>query len=155
MLYTSRKKSDASQCDLTPIIDIVFLLIIFFMIVCTFISAENFEVEIPDDIETAQDAQVDPPQTVTLTAMLEDGEVVYAVGSARISVPASGELLGSLTDQLDAQLAKLPEDKRLVDLRIDKDIPYKYCQNVLAAINRSSASKINIAVTKEKRFAAE
>ena len=33
--------------DMTPVIDVVFLLIIFFMLVCQFIVAERFRVQVP------------------------------------------------------------------------------------------------------------
>ena len=51
---------DAFQTSITPMIDVVFLLIIFFLVVCKFIEAENFPVEIPDNCQFAQKNTVIP-----------------------------------------------------------------------------------------------
>ena len=40
----NRRTKTAASFNMTPIIDIVFLLIIFFLVVCRFIEAENFPV---------------------------------------------------------------------------------------------------------------
>jgi len=42
-------------------------------------------------------------------------------------------------------LAPLPEDGRIVTLRIDKDIPYSHAQYALAAVARSTAKEIRLA----------
>ena len=56
-----RRTFDAESFDMTPIIDVVFLLIIFFMLVCQFIAAEQFQVEVPDQISSAQ--KTEPQKT--------------------------------------------------------------------------------------------
>ena len=55
--------------NMTPIIDIVFLLIIFFLVVCQFIEAENFPVTVPDDCEFAQSDSEPGGQVTTVTVM--------------------------------------------------------------------------------------
>ena len=43
-----------AQFNMTPMIDIVFLLIIFFMLICQFIVQENYRLDVPDDCPNAQ-----------------------------------------------------------------------------------------------------
>ena len=57
--------------DMTPIIDVVFLLIIFFMLVCQFIVAENFQVEVPDQIATARENPAGQNLMTTVTVMAD------------------------------------------------------------------------------------
>ena len=42
---------NSGSFNLTPVIDIVFLLILFFLVVCQFIEAENFPVNVPEKNE--------------------------------------------------------------------------------------------------------
>ncbi len=49
-----RSPDRSGTFNMTPIIDIVFLLIIFFLVVCQFIEAENFPVAVPDGCEFTQ-----------------------------------------------------------------------------------------------------
>ncbi len=131
--------------NMTAIIDIVFLLIIFFVIVSQFIEAENFEVDVPDHCDYAV-AALPPnvPQT-TVTAMRREDRVVYAVGSQIIDASPGRELKRQICQQLDQRLAKLNPYERIVTVRIDKQIQYADTQWVLAAIAESLADQIQMA----------
>ena len=138
---------------MTPIIDIVFLLMVFFMLVCQFIVAENFDVSVPDDIASAQQDQDSDIPNTTVTVMFDgSGDVVYAVGSERIvSAENSPEDISvSIAAGIDRRMQDLPSEHRIVNLRIDKDIPYFQSQYALAGISQSTATDIKLAVTKQK-----
>ncbi|MCK5000495.1 MAG: biopolymer transporter ExbD [Anaerohalosphaera sp.] len=144
------QKKEPCQCNLTPIIDIVFLLIIFFMIVCSFIAAENFDVTVPDRISTAQHVDLDGPKSTTVSVMIEDnGKVSYAVGARKMTATGGDDLSGEIAAAIDLQLAEFGEDEKIVSLRIDKDVPYRCSQHALAAVSRSSATDIMLAVIKQ------
>jgi len=73
--------------NMTPIIDIVFLLIIFFLVVCQFIEAENFPVAVPDDCEFAQSDSEPGAQVTTVTVMKTGAErSAFAIGRKRCSM---------------------------------------------------------------------
>ena len=136
---------------MTPFIDIVFLLIIFFLLVCRFIVAENFEVTVPDDITSARPAPAADRQITTVTVMSTDtGRPIYAVGSEIIAAPSQGGISDAIAREIDTQLQHLRRDKRVVCLRIDKDICFRHSQYALAGISQSSATDIKLAVTKQK-----
>ena len=150
MLYDMYSKKEPCQCNLTPIIDIVFLLIIFFMIVCSFIAAENFDVTVPDKISTAQHVDLDGPKSTTVSVMIEeDGGIAYAVGAKKMTATGGDDLSGEIAEAIDQQLESLDEDEKIVSLRIDKDVPYRCSQHALAAVSRSSATDIMLAVIKD------
>ena len=153
MPYGFEHKTESCQCNMTPIIDIVFLLIIFFMIVCSFIVAENFDVTVPDQISSAQPADVDGPQTTTVTVMFDEtGQIAFAVGSEMITASSISNIPLAIAVAIDRQLETVSEPKRIVSLRIDKNIPYSHSQYALAGISQSSATDIMLAVTKQKNL---
>ncbi|MHC5179864.1 MAG: ExbD/TolR family protein, partial [Planctomycetota bacterium] len=51
--FKYKRLFETETFDMTPIIDVVFLLIIFFMLVAQFIAAEQYQVEVPDAIKSA------------------------------------------------------------------------------------------------------
>ncbi len=51
--FLSDRMELSSSFDMTPIIDVVFLLIIFFMLVFQFITSEKGEVQVPESIRSA------------------------------------------------------------------------------------------------------
>jgi len=143
--------NDNDRFNMTPVIDIVFLLIIFFMIVCQFIVAENFQVDVPNDISSAQRSQQDDQKTTTVTVMADEkGQIAYAVGSQIIALSAKETVEDQITAEIDIQLTNLPEQKRVVALRIDKDIPFKDSRSALAGIAQSTATDIKLSVITQK-----
>jgi len=145
------RRSGTARFNMTPIIDIVFLLMVFFMLVCQFIVAENFDVSVPDDITSAQQDQDSDMPNTTVTVMFDgSGDVVYAVGSERI-VSAENSLEDisvAIAAKIDRRMQNSPSGHRIVNLRIDKDIPYHQSQYALVGISRSAATDIKLAVRK-------
>lgn len=138
--------------NMTPIIDIVFLLIIFFLVVCQFIEAENFPVTVPDGCEFAQSDPEPGAQVTTVTVMKTTEEkIVFAVGSEKISASGNADIVEKLVQLIDISLSDLPPERRLVTLRIDKDICFSDAQYALAAVAASSATDIQLAALKNKR----
>ena len=137
--------------NMTPIIDIVFLLVIFFMIVCQFITEQNFEVSVPDDVTSAEEfTQQDDNGGTMVTVMLdEQGVVSYAVDADIIAV-ADGDISQLIARAIDTRL-KASDEQRVVSLRIDKNIEFKDSQYALAGISNSTALGMKLAVDKDKR----
>lgn len=143
------KTSRSQGFNLTPIIDIVFLLIIFFMLICQFFIAENFEVNVPDKIDSAQQKTNANQNLTTLTITTDTkNKVIFAVGSAKFTYEDSDILTDQLTAALNQQLSKVRDNVKIVCLRIDKDIEYDHSQIALAAVSQSTATDIQLAVIK-------
>lgn len=139
--------------NMTGIIDVVFLLIIFFMIVCQFITVQNFEVTVPDDISSAEQftQTEESADQATVTVMLDDdGQVRYAVGAKLIESDR-----GDVADLIAAAIDRIFEGddvRRTVSLRIERDVCFKDTQYALAGIGQSIASNMKLAVVKDKRY---
>ena len=142
--------------NMTPIIDIVFLLIIFFLVACQFIEAENFPVAVPDGCEFAQSEFEPGAQVTTVTVMkTTEGKSDFAVGSEEIAESDYSKLTDRLIDMIDARLKDLPPDRRVVTLRIDKDVCFSEAQYALAGVAASSAIDIQLATLKGKRASSQ
>jgi biopolymer transport protein ExbD len=152
MAILEDKSNNSGTFNMTPIIDVVFLLIVFFMLVCQFIVAENFEVDVPDKITAAKKTETDSGQLTTVTVMLDEkGDPAYAVGAEILSTDDSPEIIYAIAAAIDKQLATLPEEKRVVSLRCDKEILFEHTKYALAGISQSSATDIKWAVIKQKQ----
>ena len=135
---------------MTAVIDIVFLLIIFFVLVCQFIEAENFPVTVPDGCNSAESDLNTQSGLTTVTVMRTDVEdIAFAVGSERVTASGYSNLVDKLVRMIDVRMESLPPDRRVVTLRIDKNICFADAQYVLAAVAASSATDIRLATMKD------
>ena len=145
-------KPQNSSLNMTPVIDIVFLLIIFFLVVCQFIEAENFPVDVPDDCNFAQGQDQHQGGAATVSIMKTvKGKYVFAVGSEKITVPGYAGIVERVAELIEIRLKDQPIDQRVVTLRIDKDVCFGQAQFALAGIAASTAGDIRLATIKNKR----
>lgn len=142
--------SGGSAFNMTPIIDIVFLLIIFFMVVCKFIEAENFEVSVPDNCEYAETSEQDGQET-TVTVMKNGDSVEFAVGSEKISAVGGRQIAEKVAELIDKRLENISGDNKVVTLRVDKDIRFGQAQYALCGIGQSIATDVQLSALKQKR----
>lgn len=144
--------TESAAFNMTPIIDIVFLLIIFFLIICQFIEAENFPIAVPDNCGFARKEAPYQGRIATVSVMKTgDGISEFAVGSEKIRASNSHDLVKRMAKSIDAGLSSLPADRRVVILRIDKEIPFSQAQLALAGLAASSATDIQLAALKIER----
>ncbi len=125
-----RRAVAAPGLDLTPMVDVVFLLIIFFMVSTTFITLET---GLPVDLPQAQSAQAQPSDLPTVT-VTRDERVFLAgaevpIAELAVLVQASLEATGLTT----------------VVLRADESVPHGFVVEVMDLIKRAGAQRIAIA----------
>jgi biopolymer transport protein ExbD len=147
----NRFGSDTASVNLTPVIDIVFQLIIFFALVCKFIEAENFQVAVPDSCKFAQKQEQANAGAITVTVMkTTGGDVEFAVGSEKILISDYEMLPQKLAQLINVRMQNIPAAQRLITLRVDKNIGFGRAQYALAGIAESSAAEIRLATFKDK-----
>ena len=125
--------------NMTAMIDIVFLLIIFFMLVCQFIAQENYELVIPDDCASAVVETLDD-DAVTVSVFSNDEGVAYAV---RAKTFAASELANAIS----METAK--KSNGLVHLRADKGLTYRDVQIALQALSKAGVQRVQLAAYRE------
>ncbi|MEN8128380.1 MAG: biopolymer transporter ExbD [Planctomycetota bacterium] len=139
---------EAETFDMTPIIDVVFLLIIFFMLVAQFIAAEQFKVSVPDEIKTAQNQpETKEKQSLTITVLPDDEQgVVCAVGSEKMAPVGGKDMKLLITSVINDYLAEHKPADKTVRLRCDRSISFGHVKYILAGISQSRAENLDWAV---------
>ena len=130
--------------NMTPMIDIVFLIIIFFVLVAQFVSRENLEMELPGPADMA-DTTYKPAHKVTINATSGGGGRIGRVRAGSHDVRV--DQLDTITEYLRGQLLKYPDLE--VTIRADQRLHYGMLQRVLFACAAAEVTKMNIVALKQ------
>ena len=126
----SRRNRTGLGLDLTPMVDVVFLLVIFFMVSTTFITLES---GLPVDLPQAQSSQAQSSELPTVTINQDDQ---IFVGGAQVS---EGDLVGVLREVLASSASDT------VVLRADQSVRYGLPVRVMDLIKQAGAQRVAIA----------
>lgn len=132
------QEADETGIELTPLIDVVFLLLIFFMISTTFTKETVLRINLP---EAAGDNSVEPPQSVEVQvgASSEYAIVSQGDGVAQPLINSNREtLLLALQDYRN-------DDRLLVVVRADKNAKHEAVIRVLDVAQELGLSNITFA----------
>jgi biopolymer transport protein ExbD len=131
-----------------PTIDILFQLVIFFILACQFAVVEQFPLSVPDKCAAAKPQPQDQRNIITITVMNApsgDG-IECAVGNEKLTDTGGKTLAAQIAEKLNEKLSAA--NQRIVCLRIAKDVPFGQTQYALAGVAASSATDIQMAVMK-------
>lgn len=123
------------EFELTPMIDVVFLLIAFFMTLISFISAELIELQLP---EAEQATVPEDPGERQYISVISNGEVYFG------AAPISYEALPSALAQAREELPTLK-----LFLRADSDTPHRYVNKVMDACAKAGIFDLIFASNKD------
>ena len=141
---------EAESFDMTPIIDVVFLLIIFFMLVAQFIAAEQFKVSVPDEIQTAQTQGIEEKRPLTITVLPDAPQgVTCAIGSEKLDSVQGKDMKLLITAAINDYLAENTSADPTVRLRCDRAVPFGQVKYILSGIAQSRAENLDWAVLAE------
>lgn len=127
------RQREAPSITLTPLIDVVFLLLIFFMVSATFRQETELELELPQAAREAS-AERERPLEVAIDA---HGRIFVAGG--QVEPPTLAVLVAALRD-----VAAGRTDQPLL-LRADGTAPHRLVVRVLDAAGQAGLSRIAIA----------
>jgi len=114
--------------DLSPLLDVVFILLIFFIVTSVFVKETGVEIDKPQAV-SAQRLE----NTVIMLAITSTGDVVY--DSASIGVSGVRNTI--------AQLLKVRD--RAVVIQADKQVMTELLVEVIDEVKLAGASSVNIA----------
>ena len=126
----NRRRRREPSINLAPLVDIVFLLVIFFMVSSTFITPET---GLPIDLPQATSGEARPEGAPTVVVQA-DGQVFW-----------KGDPIddASLLASLRAELAQDPVGT--VILRADRKTPHGRAVQVMDVIRRAGAKRVAVA----------
>ncbi len=137
MKFTTHEREDP-DLNMTPLIDVVFLLLIFFMVTTTFEQQARLRIDLPQ-------AEQEPEQVKTdrlVIAISEDGQ--YYINNNEV-VNNSAESLR------EAILAAIGDNREQpVTIRADELVPHKYVVTAMDVLTRLNVVNLSIATTPDK-----
>mgnify|MGYP005848590491 CR=1 FL=1 len=132
-----RRRSPAASVDLTPLIDVVFLLLIFFMVTTTFVREGRMGLELPE-AQTEVTVQPTEPLRIVVSA---DGD--YSVNGRALTDAAVRTLMAALEEASGGDTG-LP-----LVITADGRAPHRAVVRVMDAAERIGFGKISIAIRPE------
>ena len=132
--YTSKPEEDVN-INLTPLIDVVFLLLIFFMVSTTFDTTSQLKIRLP---EASQQETQDPPHKLNL--------MIDAKGTFFLN---SRELTNSKSATLRAALERALAGNRLpILIQSDADSPVQSLVTAMDVVGQMGLTQVSIATSR-------
>lgn len=120
--------------DVTPLIDVVFLLLIFFMITSTFVNSPGIEVELPKASNSDSNLQ---PQDIVI-AISSEGDIIYE--HKQVS-------LDELSARLESTIREKPDATVIV--QADSEVFHGLVVKVMDVAKAAGFSKLAIATRQD------
>lgn len=134
MFTESRQRQRRAGVDLSPLIDIVFLLLIFFAVTTTFLEQSGMDLELPES---------------TTAQATERAEIVVEV-TADGAIRLAGETMS--VAELETRVTDLtPEERRRITIRADRALELGVAVSVIDALRRAGAEGISLPMVPRER----
>ena len=128
--------TDEPDVNLTPLIDVVFLLLIFFMVSTTFEHQSRIQVELPE-----ASAEPTTPEAESLEIIV-DAQGRYFIGEEQVVNTQLKTLMGAIAKVIGDR-TDMP-----VIVRADANSPHQSVVTVLDATSQLGLTRISLATTK-------
>ena len=73
----SKQKKMNARVDFTPMVDLIMLLVTFFMLCTTLIKPQTMEIAMPADLETNEENSTQVEESKAVTLLLDEGDAIY------------------------------------------------------------------------------
>tara|TARA_B100000029_G_scaffold515076_2_gene620448 strand:+ start:14162 stop:14680 length:519 start_codon:yes stop_codon:yes gene_type:complete len=146
-----KKKRAPVLIDMTPMVDIAFLLLIFFMVTTVFRAPQTMELNIPPD----KDDKVEIAESnVLLIYMLDDDRMFWQIG--RDMTPETLELANIQEFIKEKEVENAEEhdgESKLVTLvMIQRTSPYEQMVNVMDELQLGAIDRFSITVLEQEKY---
>jgi biopolymer transport protein ExbD len=146
MKFNRSTEDDEVQINLTPLIDIVFLLLIFFMVSTTFTRESQLEIQLPEAKGEDVKPQEVPQLVIEISAL-----GVYAVKGP--GDESSKQVLNTSPEALERVIrtAADGQDKKklVVIIRADRQTPHEAVVRAMSIAGQLGLTRITFATTAE------
>jgi len=154
MKAARKMQEESAEMDMTPMIDIVFNLLIFFMVVTDLTQKDLAALTLPIAYMAAEDKDNDPDERVILNVDRE-GFILYK--GKKVNLDELGTILRNRKDQYELKMRRdgksgledLPgggkASKLFVLLRADKETPWQHVQWLMTVMAEQKLYKMQFA----------
>lgn len=132
-----RRSGGSLILEMTPLIDVVFLLLIFFMLATTFDESTAFKIELPKTF-----VQKNVKVVKEIQILVDKEKNIYLKYNFNSKGNQEKVEISNLVEQL-SQKIKDSADKSVI-ISADKSIDYGYIVEVMGLVKQSGAEAINI-----------
>jgi len=134
----STDDNNPSRLNLTSLIDVVFLLLIFFMVSTTFEKQAKLKIELP---EASQSSTQTESQDITITI---NAKGLYYLNDKQLSAQDVAHLKQQLMELLEQQ-----QDSRVL-IKADANAPHKFVVSALDVVGQLGIEGVSIATTESQ-----
>lgn len=144
MRKRAQSDDDEVKVDMTPMIDVVFNLIIFFMLVTQMVTLERAELELPQADQAQEDQSVDKKRLIIN---------IHKNGRVEISgrIHTEEEVKNVLIEEAGKTSDRDQEgfSKRTVLIRADVETPYRFIQKIMEMCAKQKIYRISFGAKME------
>ncbi|RLA02791.1 MAG: biopolymer transporter ExbD [Gammaproteobacteria bacterium] len=126
---------DEPEVNLTPLIDVVFLLLIFFMVSTTFEQQSRIQIELPEATATAAETENETLEIVI------DAQGRYFIGERQVVNSEVKTLKSAISKAVDGR------ESLTVIIRSDASTPYQAVITALDATSQLGLTQISLATS--------
>lgn len=147
-MSSPKKKRVGVRMDMTPMVDVAFLLLTFFMLTTQFKAPDDVQIVLP-----ASHSTIKLPDTDVMTIVVgKDGTINLGVDAPALRVALFGEA-GRKVSTVRVTIKDLPEllvnariqnPKLRTVLRGDKDAPYGPIEDVMLILQETNITRFNL-----------
>lgn len=133
-----------SEINVTPMVDVMLVLLIIFMVVTPFLQ-QGIQVTIPRDTKYADEDTNINKESAVIISIPNDRE--YYLGKKRVS-------LDDLKTEVEKALEKKKEEDRIVYVKSGIGVSYGEVVNVINAVREKGVDRIGLVADKKKKSGA-
>lgn len=129
MIEFERRKKIETSLEMTPLIDCVFILLIFFLLTSSFIEELGFKINLP---EAASSSMIDDEK---VNIFVDHDERIY-INDKEVSLAELSKILGDTI---------LQDPEKLIDIKSDEDVRLKIITEVMDTAKGCGVRRLSIA----------
>lgn len=138
-----QQDQDETGIELTPLIDVVFLLLIFFMISTTFTKETSLKINLPDADQAA--TQIEQPQKIEIHISAESEFALANDGPAKVLINSNRDTLMQALREASVDSKSKANNNVLLVIRADKQAPHSAVIKVMDVAQQLGLSNLTFA----------
>jgi biopolymer transport protein ExbD len=135
-----RRKRTGIRIDMTPMVDVAFLLLIFFMVTTVFRAPQTMEINLPPSEQKVEVAE----SNLLILYVTDNNAIFWGIGFAK---PQNAEM----KDLAELLVDKNRENPKLITLvKLDRKARYHMLVDLLDELNLANVTRFSVAALTEK-----